>query len=39
VPKGIRSPTLEPGTHTDEILRSVGYSAAEIDTMRAGGII
>ena len=39
VPKGIRSPTLEPGTHTDEILRSVGYSAAEIGTMRAGGII
>ena len=39
VPKGIRSPTLEPGTHTDEILRSVGYAAAEIDRMRANGII
>jgi formyl-CoA transferase len=39
VSRGIRSPTLEPGTHTDEILRGVGYSATEIGSMRATGVI
>jgi formyl-CoA transferase len=39
VPKGIRTPTLSPGMHTEEILRGVGYTAAEIDSMRAGGVI
>ncbi len=39
VKKGIRSPTPEAGQHTDEILRGVGYTAAEIDTMRANGVV
>jgi len=39
VKKGIRSPTAEAGQHTDEILRGVGYSAAEIDAMRANGVV
>jgi formyl-CoA transferase len=39
VTKGIRSPTADAGQHTDEILRGVGYSAAEIDSMRANGVI
>ncbi len=39
VSKKIRSPTPEAGQHTDEILRSIGYSDAEMNTMRANGII
>ena len=37
--KGIRLPTPEPGSSTDEVLASVGYSAEEIATMRKKGAI
>ena len=39
VSKKIRSATPEAGQHTEEILRSVGYSDAEMNTMRANGVI
>jgi formyl-CoA transferase len=39
VPKKIRSATPEAGEHTSEILRSIGYGDAEIEKMRAGGVI
>ena len=39
VPKGIRSPTAPPGEHTEEVLRSIGYSQDEIATMRRDGVI
>lgn len=39
VKKGIRSPTPESGQHTEEILRTLGYSAAQMKTMRSNGII
>jgi formyl-CoA transferase len=35
----IRLPTPDPGDHTDEVLRSVGYSEAEIAALRAKGIV
>jgi formyl-CoA transferase len=35
----IRSPTLPPGVHTEEILRGVGYSTEDIGRMRATGVI
>jgi crotonobetainyl-CoA:carnitine CoA-transferase CaiB-like acyl-CoA transferase len=37
--KDIRLPTAEAGQHTDEVLRAVGYSAADIEKMRANGVI
>jgi formyl-CoA transferase len=37
--RDIRTPTPEAGSHTDEVLRSVGYSEAEIADLRARGII
>jgi len=39
LPKGIRSATAEPGEHTDEVLATVGYTPAELASMRAAGII
>ena len=39
VPKGIRSPTPEAGQHTVEILRSLGYGEAEMNTLRKNGVI
>jgi formyl-CoA transferase len=39
VPKGIRSPTPEAGQHTEEILRSLGYTDADMQTMRKNGVI
>ena len=39
VRKGIRSATPEAGEHTDEILRTVGYSDADLSSMRSKGII
>jgi formyl-CoA transferase len=39
VSKKIRSATPEAGQHTEEILRTVGYSDAEMKTMREKGII
>jgi formyl-CoA transferase len=37
--RAIRSPTPEAGQHTEEILLGVGYSSAEIEAMRANGVI
>jgi crotonobetainyl-CoA:carnitine CoA-transferase CaiB-like acyl-CoA transferase len=37
--KDIRLPTPEAGSSTDEVLRGVGYSAREIEDMRAKGVI
>ena len=39
IPKDIRTPTPEAGADTDEVLRGVGYSDAEIGQMRAKGAI
>jgi crotonobetainyl-CoA:carnitine CoA-transferase CaiB-like acyl-CoA transferase len=39
LPKTIRSATPEAGEHTLEILRSIGYGDAQIETMRAAGAI
>ena len=39
LPKAIRSPTPEAGQHTEEILRSLGYADAEMNTMRKNGVI
>jgi formyl-CoA transferase len=39
VSKKIRLPTADAGQHTDEILRSVGYSDAQVAAMRAKGVI
>ena len=39
LPRTIRSPTPEAGQHTEEILRGVGYSAAELDSLRTKGVI
>src|SRR5262245_32086700 len=39
IKRGVRTPTPEAGEHTDEILRSVGYSPAEIDALRAKGVV
>ena len=38
VPRGIRSPAPEAGTHTDEVLGWLGYSREEMDQLRAAGI-
>ncbi len=37
--RDIRLPTPGAGDHTDEVLRSVGYSEAEIGALRAKGIV
>lgn len=37
--KKIRSATPKAGEHTDEILRSVGYTDAQLKEMRAKGVI
>ena len=39
VPKGIRHVAPPAGEQTDEVLRSVGYTDAELASMRAKGII
>ena len=39
VPKDIRTPTPEAGADTDDVMREVGYSDAEIGQMRATGAI
>ncbi|MEO1247422.1 MAG: CoA transferase [Pseudomonadota bacterium] len=38
-PGGIERPPPSPGQHNREILEAVGYSAAEIDAFRAGGVV
>ena len=39
VSKKIRTPTAEAGQHTEEILRSIGYSDAQMAAMREKGVI
>jgi len=39
LPRKIRSATPEAGQHTDEILKTVGYTAADIEKMRAAGVV
>ncbi|MES2564778.1 MAG: CaiB/BaiF CoA-transferase family protein [Pseudomonadota bacterium] len=39
IKKVIRCPTPESGEHTEEILRTVGYTDADMKSMRANGII
>jgi crotonobetainyl-CoA:carnitine CoA-transferase CaiB-like acyl-CoA transferase len=39
LPKNIRRATPEAGEHTEEILRGVGYSDAEIGALRTKGIV
>ena len=39
VPKAVRSPTPDPGEHTDAILRSLGLGEAEIAELRAKGAV
>lgn len=38
-PGKVRSAAPEPGQHTDDILASIGLSAAEIGDLRASGVI
>jgi len=38
-PWGVHSPTPEPGEHSDEVLRELGYDAAEIADLRARKVI
>jgi crotonobetainyl-CoA:carnitine CoA-transferase CaiB-like acyl-CoA transferase len=38
-PAHVVSPLPEQGTHTDEILRGLGYSAAEIEDFRSKRIV
>jgi formyl-CoA transferase len=38
-PWGVHSPTPEPGEHSDEVLRELGYGAAEIADLRARKVI
>ena len=37
--KDIRTPPPEPGEHTDEVLREIGYGNDEIAAMRARGVL
>jgi crotonobetainyl-CoA:carnitine CoA-transferase CaiB-like acyl-CoA transferase len=37
--KEIRIPTGEAGQHTDEVLKSVGYTDADLEELRASGVI
>jgi crotonobetainyl-CoA:carnitine CoA-transferase CaiB-like acyl-CoA transferase len=39
VARGVRSPTSDPGAHTDEILRSLGYTDLEIQEMHTKGVV
>ena len=38
-PWGVHSPTPEAGEHTEEVLRGLGYGAAEIADLRARKVI
>ena len=37
--KDIRTPPPEPGQHTNEVLRELGYSDHQISEMRARGVL
>ena len=38
-PGTVRVPTPELGEHTDEILRDIGYSSADIDALRTAKVV
>jgi formyl-CoA transferase len=38
-PGSIRTPAPKLGEHTDEVLREIGFSAAEMEQLRKAGII
>ena len=38
LPRDIRSPTAEPGAHTEEILGWLGYSRDEMEQLRSAGV-
>jgi crotonobetainyl-CoA:carnitine CoA-transferase CaiB-like acyl-CoA transferase len=38
LPREIRSPTPEPGEHTDEVLQWLGYSREDAEKLRAAGV-
>jgi formyl-CoA transferase len=38
-PWSVRSATPELGEHTDQILAQLGYSAAEVETLKAKGVV
>jgi formyl-CoA transferase len=38
LPRDIRFPAPEPGTHTDEVLKWLGYSAEDAAKLRAAGV-
>jgi formyl-CoA transferase len=38
MPRGIRSPTPEPGANTSEVLAWLGYSAEEAERLGAAGV-
>jgi formyl-CoA transferase len=39
IQKRIRTATAEPGAHTDEVLKAVGYTDADLAKLRADGVI
>jgi formyl-CoA transferase len=39
LPRAVRLPTPDAGAHTDEVLREVGYSDAEIAALREKGTV
>ena len=38
-PATVRAPSPDPGADTDEVLAELGYPRAEIDQLRAQGVI
>jgi crotonobetainyl-CoA:carnitine CoA-transferase CaiB-like acyl-CoA transferase len=38
-PASVRSPSPGPGDHTAGVLAELGYAAADIEALRAGGVI
>ena len=39
LPRKVYNAVAEAGEHTDEVLGSVGYTKAEIEKLRAGGVV
>jgi crotonobetainyl-CoA:carnitine CoA-transferase CaiB-like acyl-CoA transferase len=38
-PRTVRAPSPEIGAHTGEVLRELGYQPAEVERLRAEGVI